>query len=74
MCIVIGNDNRNHTQPPPRDGARSALFRNLSKSTSENYLVVLLFSKALRAPSLGEGCVSKIAPLALAFIFVVLGA
>ena len=27
------------TQPPPRDGAWSALFSNLSKSTLDNYVV-----------------------------------
>ena len=27
------------TQPPPKDGAQSALFSNLSKSALDNYVV-----------------------------------
>ena len=39
------------TQPPPTEGAWSALFSNLSKSGLQ------LCSKALQAPSAGGGCV-----------------
>ena len=49
--IVIGI-----TQSPPKEGAQSALFCNLSESGLDNYLC----SKALKAPSFGGDCVIPI--------------
>ena len=42
-------------QPPPRDVVLSALFSNLCTSDLHRFL-----KEALRAPSLGEGCVIPI--------------